>query len=37
MAVCQAATDLGLRENVLLKWVRNVEAHREQAFPGAAG
>jgi hypothetical protein len=21
-------------ENVLRKWVRNVEAHREQAFPG---
>ena len=32
--VRQAATDLGLHENVLRKWVRNVEAHREQAFPG---
>jgi transposase len=34
LAVRQAATDLGLHENVLRKWVRNVEAHREQAFPG---
>ena len=34
VAVRQAATDLGLHENVPRKWVRNVEAHREQAFPG---
>jgi len=34
VAVRQAAADLGLHENVLRKWVRNVEAHREQAFPG---
>jgi transposase len=34
VAVRQAATDLGLHENVLRKWVRNVEAHREQAYPG---
>jgi len=34
VAVRQAAADLGLHENVLRKCVRNVEAHREQAFPG---
>ena len=34
VAVRQAATDLGIHEKVLRKWVRNVEAHREQAFPG---
>ena len=34
MAVRQAAADLGLHENVLSKWVRTLEAHREQAFPG---
>jgi transposase len=34
VAVRQAATDLGLHENVLREWVRNVDSHREQAFPG---
>ena len=34
VTVRQAAADLGLHENVLRKWVRNVEAHRQQAFPG---
>lgn len=34
MTVAQAARDLGLHENVLRKWVRTLEAHREQAFPG---
>jgi transposase len=34
VTVRQAAADLGLHENVLRKWVRNVEAHRHQAFPG---
>jgi transposase len=34
VAVRQAAADLGLHENVPRKWVRNVEAYREQAFPG---
>ena len=34
VSVRQAAADLGLHENVLRKWVRNVDAHREQAFPG---
>jgi transposase len=34
VSVRQAAADLGLHENLLRKWVRNVEAHREQAFPG---
>jgi transposase len=34
VAVRQAAADLGLHENVLRKWIKNVEAHREQAFPG---
>ena len=28
------ATDLRLRENVLRKWIKNVEAHRAQASPG---
>jgi transposase-like protein len=32
--VRQLAADLGLHENALCKWVRKVEAHREQAFPG---
>jgi hypothetical protein len=31
VAARQAATDLGLHENVLRKCVKNVEAHREQA------
>jgi len=34
VSVRQAAADLGLHENVLRKWIRNVEAHRKQAFPG---
>ena len=34
VAVRQAAADLGLHENVLRKWIKNVEAHREQPFPG---
>jgi transposase len=34
VSVRQAAADLGLHENLLRKWVRNVEAHCEQAFPG---
>ena len=34
VAVRQAAADLGLHENVPRKWIRNVEAHRDLAFPG---
>jgi transposase len=34
VTIRQAAVDLGLHENVLRKWVKNVEVHREQAFPG---
>jgi transposase len=34
MTVRQAAADLGLHENVLRKWVKDVDVHREQAFPG---
>ena len=34
VTVRQAAADLGLHENVLRKWVRDVRVHAEQAFPG---
>jgi transposase-like protein len=34
VTIRRAATDLGLHQNVLRKWVKNVEVHREQAFPG---
>jgi transposase len=34
VGVRQAAADLGLHENVLCKWIKNVGTHRAQAFPG---
>ncbi len=34
MAVRRAAADLGLHENVLRKWVKDVKLHGEQGFPG---
>jgi transposase len=34
VAVAQAARDLGLHENVLRKWVRELVADPQQAFPG---
>lgn len=33
----QAAAAIGLHENVLRKLVRNLQSHREQAFPGEGG
>ncbi|MBB3228780.1 transposase [Luteibacter sp. Sphag1AF] len=32
--MAQAARDLGLHENVLRKWVRELVADPQQAFPG---
>lgn len=34
VAVAQATRDLGLHENVLRKWVRELLANPQQAFPG---
>ena len=34
MTIRQAAEDLGLHENVLRKWIHNVQLHGDQAFPG---
>jgi len=34
VAVTQAARDLGLHENVLRKWVKELAADPQQAFPG---
>jgi len=34
VAVAQAARDLGLHENVLRKWVRELVSDPQQAFPG---
>lgn len=34
VAVAQAARDLDLHENVLRKWVRELGADPQQAFPG---
>jgi transposase len=34
VTVTQAARDLGLHENVLRKWVRELVADPQQAFPG---
>ena len=34
MAVAQAARDLDVHENVLLKWVKEFAADPQQAFPG---
>lgn len=34
MTVRQAAGDLGLHENLLRRWIKDVTVHREQAFPG---
>ena len=34
VAVAQAARDLDLHENVLRKWVRQVAADPQEAFPG---
>lgn len=34
VSVAQVARDLDVHENVLRKWVREVEADPEQAFPG---
>lgn len=34
VAVAQAARDLDLHENVLRKWVRELSADPQQAFPG---
>ena len=34
VSVAQAARDLGLHENVLRKWVRDLAADPVQAFPG---
>ena len=33
-SVAQAARDLDLHENVLRKWIREVSADPQQAFPG---
>jgi transposase len=32
--VSQAAKDLGIHENVLRKWVRDIQADSKQSFPG---
>jgi transposase len=32
--VSQAAKDLGIHENVLRKWVRDIQADLKQSFPG---
>ena len=34
VSVAQAARDLGLHENVLRKWVRELSTDPVQAFPG---
>ena len=34
MRVSQAATDLGLHQNVLRKWVKDAKANGAYAFPG---
>ena len=34
VSVAQAARDLDLHENVLRKWIREVNADPQQAFPG---
>ena len=34
VSVAQAARDLGLHENVLRKWVRDLKADPQHAFPG---
>ena len=34
VSVAQAARDLDLHENVLRKWIREVSADPQQAFPG---
>ena len=34
VTVKQAAKDLGIHENSLRAWIRDVAADREQAFPG---
>lgn len=34
VAVAQAARDLDLHENVLRKWIRDLSADPQQAFPG---
>jgi transposase len=34
VSVPQAARDLGLHENVLRKWVRDLKADPQHAFPG---
>ena len=32
--VSQASKDLGIHENVLRKWIRDVQADPQQSFPG---
>lgn len=34
MTVRQAATDLGIHENMLRKWVKDLAGNQAQAFPG---
>jgi transposase len=34
MTVRQAARDLGIHENVLRKWVKDLAGNQAQAFPG---
>jgi transposase len=34
VTITQAAQDLGLHQNVLRKWVKELGANAEQAFPG---
>ena len=34
VSIAQAARDLGVHENVLRKWVRELRADPQQAFPG---
>jgi transposase len=34
MTVRQAARDLGIHENVLRKWVKDLDGNQAQAFPG---
>ena len=34
VSAAQASRDLGVHENVLRKWVRDIEADPKQAFPG---
>jgi len=34
VSVAQAARDLDVHENVLRKWIREVAANAQQAFPG---